>query len=81
MLGQFDFEPRSLMQFVRHCAENYLTDENREVRLEAVHTCCQLLTPALMKVQSKHSQTLVITIQVLIDLIQYLYQILIDFSF
>ncbi|CAG2117757.1 unnamed protein product, partial [Medioppia subpectinata] len=49
VLGQFDFEPRSLMQFVRHCADTYLTDESREVRLEAVHTCCQLLTPALMK--------------------------------
>ena len=47
VLGRFDFQPQYLIQFVRHCADCYLTHENREIRLEAVHTCSHLLKPFL----------------------------------
>ena len=35
------------MLFVRCCAENYLSSESKEIRLEAVRTCCKLLSPAI----------------------------------
>ena len=38
-----------LMQFVRHCADNFLCSEQRSVRLEAVRTCSQLLKCALQE--------------------------------
>ena len=41
------FIGNSLTQFVMNCAEQYLTNEHKEVRLEAVKTCSQLLTPFL----------------------------------
>ncbi len=37
------------MQFVRHCADNFLCSEQRSVRLEAVRTCSQLLKCALQE--------------------------------
>ncbi|GFS99128.1 hypothetical protein TNCV_822501 [Trichonephila clavipes] len=46
-LGSFDFQGRPLMLFVRYCAENYLSSEVKEIRLEAVRTCCKLLSPAI----------------------------------
>lgn len=46
-LGNFDFEGHHLTQFVRHCAENYLASEHKEIRMEAVKTCCRLLGPSL----------------------------------
>nr|FAA04053.1 TPA: mechanistic target of rapamycin [Lymnaea stagnalis] len=46
-LGSFDFEGHSLTQFVRHCAEHYLGSEHKEIRMEAVTTCAQLLSPLL----------------------------------
>ena len=36
---------------MRHCAENFLASDHKEVRLEAVRTCSRLLTP-LMQVFS-----------------------------
>ncbi|RWS10462.1 hypothetical protein B4U79_12736 [Dinothrombium tinctorium] len=63
ILGKFDFQSRSLMQFVEHCSKTYLTSDNKTVRLEAVKTCCQLLTPALQKVSIQYSPSLMITIQ------------------
>lgn len=50
VLASFEYGSRPLTQFVKHCADTYLTHENKEVRLEAVKTCCQLLIPALKKV-------------------------------
>ena len=46
-LGSFDFEGHSLTQFVKHCAEHYLSSEYKEIRMEAVQTCARLLTPLL----------------------------------
>ncbi|XP_064642053.1 serine/threonine-protein kinase mTOR-like isoform X1 [Lineus longissimus] len=46
-LGNFDFEGHSLTQFVRHCADHFLSSEHKEVRMEAVRTCSRLLTPLL----------------------------------
>ena len=47
VLGRFDFQSQYLIRFVGHCANYYLSHENREIRLEAVHTCCHLLKPFL----------------------------------
>lgn len=47
ILGRFVFPPQYLVHFVRQCADVYLNHENREIRLEAVHTCCHLLKPFL----------------------------------
>lgn len=41
------FQGHSLTQFVRHCAEHYLSSEHKEIRMEAVRTCALLLTPLL----------------------------------
>uniref|UniRef100_A0A1I8FNJ0 Serine/threonine-protein kinase TOR n=1 Tax=Macrostomum lignano TaxID=282301 RepID=A0A1I8FNJ0_9PLAT len=42
----------SLIQFIKHISnDNFLANENKEIRLEAVKTCSQLLTP-LVKAQS-----------------------------
>lgn len=51
VLAAFEYGSRPLTQFVKHCADTYLTHENKEVRLEAVRTCCHLLIPALKKVR------------------------------
>ncbi|RWS29930.1 hypothetical protein B4U80_02742 [Leptotrombidium deliense] len=63
ILGKFDFQSRSLIPFVEHCSKTYLTSDNKAVRLEAVKTCCQLLSPALQKTTTQYSATLMITIQ------------------
>ena len=52
-LGSFDFEGHSLTQFVKHCAEHYLSSEFKEIRTEAVRTCARLLTP-LLNVSNLH---------------------------
>ncbi|PAA73865.1 hypothetical protein BOX15_Mlig009522g5 [Macrostomum lignano] len=45
-LANFDFEGHSLIQFIKHISnDNFLANENKEIRLEAVKTCSQLLTP------------------------------------
>jgi len=41
------FEGHSLTQFVKHCAEHYLSSEYKEIRMEAVRTCARLLSPLL----------------------------------
>ena len=46
-LGSFDFEGHSLTQFVRHCADCYLSHDFKDIRIEAVRTCSQLLNPSL----------------------------------
>ena len=38
-----------LLQFVRHCADHFLSSEQRAVRLDAVRTCSQLLKCALQE--------------------------------
>lgn len=44
------------MQFVRHVADHYLSSEQREVRLEGVRTCCQLLRPTMAR-RPAHAHT------------------------
>ncbi|XP_064598762.1 serine/threonine-protein kinase mTOR-like [Liolophura sinensis] len=56
-LGSFDFEGHSLTQFVRHCAETYLSSENKGIRTEAVKTCARLLTPLLNLLSSQPGQS------------------------
>ncbi|XP_065842793.1 serine/threonine-protein kinase mTOR-like [Oscarella lobularis] len=46
-LCSFSFNSHTLTQFVRRCADIFLTSTHKEVRLEAVKTCCHLLVPAL----------------------------------
>ncbi|XP_034935910.1 serine/threonine-protein kinase mTOR [Chelonus insularis] len=46
-LGTFNFDGNPLLQFVRRCADHFLTSEQSEVRLEAVRTCSRLLRLAL----------------------------------
>ncbi|KAG8190056.1 hypothetical protein JTE90_023028 [Oedothorax gibbosus] len=64
-LGSFDFQGRPLMLFVRYCAETYLSNESKDIRLEAVRTCCKLLTPAIqdMKENGRYSPSLMATVQ------------------
>ena len=46
-LGSFDFEGHSLTQFVRHCADHFLSSEHKEIRMEAARTCSRLLQPSI----------------------------------
>ena len=46
-LAKFDVDGSSLIQFVKHCADHFLTSETKEIRLEAVRTCCTLLRQAI----------------------------------
>ncbi|UYV65261.1 MTOR [Cordylochernes scorpioides] len=63
-LGSFDFHGRSLRQFVSHCAENYLVTEHKELRLEAVKTCCRLLQPIVQSAkQANRSPSTIRTVQ------------------
>ncbi|XP_050412148.1 serine/threonine-protein kinase mTOR [Patella vulgata] len=55
-LGSFDFEGHSLTQFVRHCADQYLSSEHKEIRMEAVQTCARLLTPLLKLLSTNQEQ-------------------------
>lgn len=52
----------SLLQFVRRCAEHFLSSEQQEVRLEAVRTCSRLLRLAVESSGSRHSQTVTATV-------------------
>ena len=54
-LGTFDFEGHSLLQFVRHCADNYLHSEEKLIRLEAVRTCSALLKGTLLGLVGRKS--------------------------
>ncbi|XP_035780760.1 serine/threonine-protein kinase Tor-like [Anopheles albimanus] len=46
-LGTFSFEGCSLLPFVQRCADYFLSSDQLEVRIEAVHTCTLLLKLAL----------------------------------
>ncbi|XP_057312523.1 serine/threonine-protein kinase mTOR-like [Hydractinia symbiolongicarpus] len=46
-LGTFDFEGNTLTRFISHCADNFLSSEHKDIRIEAVRTCSYLLTPTL----------------------------------
>ncbi|PNF25178.1 Serine/threonine-protein kinase mTOR, partial [Cryptotermes secundus] len=61
-LGSFNFDGHSLLQFVRRCADHFLTSEQQEVRLEAVRTCSRLLRLALQGSASRHSDTVTTTV-------------------
>ena len=37
----------SLTRFISHCADNFLSSEHKDVRMEAVRTCSCLLNPTL----------------------------------
>ncbi|XP_071482072.1 serine/threonine-protein kinase mTOR-like [Diadema antillarum] len=53
-LGTFDFEGHSLTQFVRHCADHFLSSEHKEIRMEAARTCSSLLQPAVSLRSAPH---------------------------
>ncbi|XP_066992513.2 serine/threonine-protein kinase mTOR isoform X2 [Anabrus simplex] len=61
-LGSFNFDGHSLLQFVRRCADHFLTSEQQEVRLEAVRTCSRLLKLALQGTSNRHSDTVTATV-------------------
>lgn len=42
-LGTFHFEGQNLLPFVQRCADDFLTNEHQEIRIEAVQTCSSLL--------------------------------------
>ena len=55
----------SLLPFVKHCAEEYLRSEEKEVRKEAVWTCSHLLVSAMASASKNHhneSPTLLLTV-------------------
>ena len=41
------FLGHTLTRFISHCADNFLSSEHKEIRMEAVRTCSCLLTPTL----------------------------------
>lgn len=43
-LGTFNFEGHTLTKLLKHCADNFLASDNEEVRMEAVKTCCSILS-------------------------------------
>lgn len=47
----------SLLQFLRRCADHYLTNEHKEVQIESIKTCSRLLRLAIESTQSKTSHT------------------------
>ncbi|XP_071445181.1 serine/threonine-protein kinase mTOR [Hetaerina americana] len=61
-LGSFNFDGHSLLQFVRRCADHFLTSEQQEVRLEAVRTCSCLLRLALRSSANRPSDTVTSTV-------------------
>ena len=61
-LGTFDFEGHSLLQFVRHCADNYLHSEEKLIRLEAVRTCSALLRGTLLGLAGRKSSAVQSTV-------------------
>ena len=61
-LGTFDFEGHSLLQFVRHCADNYLHSEEKLIRLEAVRTCSALLKGTLLGLTGRKSSAVQSTV-------------------
>nr|WBK62802.1 target of rapamycin [Sogatella furcifera] len=62
VLGSFNFDGHSLLQFVRRCADHFLTWEQQAVRMEAVMTCSRLLRLALESKSAHHSHTVINTV-------------------
>lgn len=56
-LGNFNFDGRSLLQFVKRCSKDLLYSEQQEIRLEAVRTCIKLLKLAIKGTSSMTSST------------------------
>lgn len=48
-LGTFQFEGHSLLPFVQRCADHFLTNEQQEIRIEAVQTCSSLLKVSIQQ--------------------------------
>lgn len=48
-LGTFHFEGHSLLPFVQRCADHFLTNEQQEIRIEAVQTCSSLLKVSIQQ--------------------------------
>lgn len=48
-LGTFSFEGHSLLPFVQRCADHFLTNEQQEIRIEAVQTCSSLLKVSIQQ--------------------------------
>ena len=67
-LGTFDFEGHSLLQFVRHCADNYLHSEEKLIRLEAVRTCSALLRGTLLGLAGRKSAA--VQVDIFLDIFQ-----------
>ena len=61
-LGTFDFDGHSLLQFVQHCADNYLHSKEPLIQLEAVRTCSSLLKGSLLGHAGMNSPTVMTTI-------------------
>ncbi|KAK3923760.1 Serine/threonine-protein kinase mTOR [Frankliniella fusca] len=57
-LGSFNFDGYSLLQFVRRCADHFLTSEQQEIRLETVCTCSRCLKLALESCGKRPSDSL-----------------------
>lgn len=51
-----------MLQFVCRCADHFLKSEQRQVRIEAVHTCSKLLRLAIESTVSRHSETVANTV-------------------
>lgn len=52
----------SLLQFVCRCADHFLVSEQRQIRIEAVYTCCKLLKLAIDSTSGRHSETVANTV-------------------
>lgn len=61
-LAKFDVDGNSLIQFVKHCADVFLTSECKIIRLEAVRTCSILLRMAIQGLNGQYSHTVVTTV-------------------
>lgn len=61
-LAKFDVDGNSLIQFVKHCADVFLTSEVKIIRLEAVRTCSILLRMAIQGLNGQYSHTVVTTV-------------------
>ncbi|XP_071805479.1 serine/threonine-protein kinase mTOR-like isoform X2 [Asterias amurensis] len=71
-LGSFDFEGHSLTQFVRHCADHFLSSEHKEIRAKAARTCAQLLQPSINLRSNRPHPVSTTNIQVVADVLSKL---------
>ncbi|CAG7725809.1 unnamed protein product [Allacma fusca] len=61
-LARFDLDGNSLIQFVKHCADIFLTSECKEIRLESVRSCSVLLRSAIAGLEGRYSHTVTSTV-------------------